>query len=385
MQLIRAENPPKSTEPVTAPKVSLPMLMGPTTGEISICWAIDNPSSKTKGWVEYGYDRDKLDQKCYSAIQGFTDYGRIKNVRLKGLDPQKMIYYRCCLKSAKDTHDGWMSQVYRYNPILLPEKKMKFAVINDTHLNHEVIQKAMARSKAFGSDFICWNGDIFNSITKEQDLIDQIFMGYPAGMAQETPLVVPRGNHDCRGGAAKLFGQAIGRPNSDVFYYHYRVGDVAFIILDTTEDKGDDRLRSDAAFDQVIKEQVHYLKSLTSNPLIQNAKKKVVLCHIPLWTTKDWGRPYTRDLWLEQLQANGIDLIISGHTHAYEFIQKNTPKEKLTHPVRDPNPPSNPIPQLIGGGPKTNRATVILGEWIKEKLHIRMEDLNGKKIVSFSI
>lgn len=49
------------------------------------------------------------------------------------------------------------------------------------------------------------------------------------------------------------------------------------------------------------------------------------------------------------------------------------------------NPPSNAIPQLIGGGPKTNRATVILGEWIQGKLNIRMEDLNGKEIVGFSV
>ena len=385
MQLIQAEDSKAPTKPVKVPKVSIPMLMGPTTGEISVCWTIDNPSSKTKGWVEYGYQKDKLDQKCYSADQGYADYGRIKNVRLKGLDAQKTIYYRCCLKSSKDQHAGWTSEVYHYAPITLPEKKVKFAVINDTHLNHEVIKKSIERSKAFGSDFICWNGDIFNQISKEQELIDQIFMSYPGGMAQETPLVVPRGNHDCRGGSAKLFGQAIGRPHSDVFYYHYRVGDVAFIVLDTVEDKEDDRLRSDAAFDQVLKEQVQYLKSLTTNPLIKNAKKKVVLCHIPLWCTKDWGRPYTRDLWLEQLEANGIDLIISGHTHAYEFLPKNTPKAKLTHPTRDPNPPSNSIPQLVGGGPKTDRATVILGEYLQGNLNIRMEDLNGKEIVSFSV
>ncbi|MCK4564387.1 MAG: metallophosphoesterase [Verrucomicrobia bacterium] len=380
--LINAEEAEASGE---KPIISVPMLMGPTTSEISVCWAISNPQANTKGWVEYGYDKDNLDQKKYAAPHGYAQYGRIKNVRLKGLDGKKRLYYRCCLKAENDKHAGWTSEVYHYDSITRPDKKVKFAVMNDTHLNHGVIKKCIERSKAFGSDFISWNGDLFNYVTKEQDLIDQIFMSYPGGMAQETPLVVPRGNHDCRGAAANLFGQAIGRPSSDEFYYHYRVGDVAFIVLDSTEDKEDFRLRPDAAFDQILRDQVIYLESLIRDPLIKQAKKKVVLTHIPLWRTKDWGRPYMRDLWLEGLEKNQVDLIISGHTHVYEFIPKNTPKAKLTDPVRDPHPPSNSIPQLIGGGPSDSRATVILGAYDQGKLMIQMEDMSGKILVKFSV
>lgn len=377
-----AEQPSELTD---KPVISLPMLMGPTTGEISICWTINNPKPKTKGWIEYGDSPDKLDHKIFDAWEGYAQYGRIKNVRIKGLEAGKPLYYRCCLKADSDQHEGWASETFHYDPITLPNRNVKFAVMNDTHLNHEVIKKCIDRSKEFGSDFICWNGDIFNNINNEQDLIDQIFMSYPAGMAQTTPLVVPRGNHDCRGGAANLFGQAIGRPSRGEFYYHYRVGDVAFIVLDTTEDKGDSALRSDAAFEQVLRDQTRYLQVLNSDPLIKNAKKIVVLCHIPLWTTLDWGRPSTRDIWLKGLETIGTDLIISGHTHAYEFLPKNTPKAKLAHPRRDPNPPSNSIPQLIGGGPATNKATVILGTYEQEKLKIRVENMTGEILAEFSI
>lgn len=366
--------------------VSRPVLMGPVDGEISICWAVaDDPAPKMKGWVEYGYAEDKLDQKRFSGTGGFADYGRIKNVRLKGLAPGKRVYYRCCLKGDSSSDPGWNSEVFHYDAFPADRKVVKFAVMNDTHRNQELVRHCIGRSEKFDSDFLVWNGDITNDIGKEQDLIDSIFMSAPSGASAATPLHIPRGNHDCRGSAARSYGNSVGRPHQDEFHYLSITGDLAVIVLDTAEDKEDARLRADASFDQILRDQVPFLKFLRANPAFQSTKKRVVFCHIPLWCTKDWGRPLLRDLWLAELEALRVDLIISGHTHGYEYLPKGTPAETLRHPTRDPLAESNTIPQLVGGGPSMGKGTIILGRYEQGKLSIQMETADGKVVARFEV
>jgi hypothetical protein len=94
----------------------------------------------------------------------------------------------------------------------------------------------------------------------------------------------------------------------------------------------------------------------------------VLVHHIPL----HWGRsavaltnrPPWQQSWPGLLKQ--ADLAINGHTHARAF-----------HPARTIG---NPYPVVIGGGPKTNTATVMILEADARRLNLRVLDLNGKEV-----
>lgn len=359
-----------------SPTGSVPVLMNPSGTGISVGWVMDR--ADTMGWVEYGPSPDKLVLMAPAAALGFSRKGRVKTARLEGLKPGVTCHYRVCARPfGKRDHPGWHGETYSFVPTGPETKDLTFAVINDTHENKPVIEKLIGRIHAAKPHFFCWNGDLFD-FGKEQQAIDNFYRAAPLPYAVSTPMVYSRGNHDCRGGLADRLGDYVGRPSSDGFFHTFRVGPVGFIVLDTCEDKADSRLADGVRFEQEIVRQRRYLETLANDPNLAGAKKRVLLCHIPLWVQGDWAAPWLRDQWLANLQALKVDLIISGHVHRHHFLPKGFPAEKLKHETYDPNPPDVAIPQLIGGGPSESSATLIWGRWDGTRLHVKVENLEGK-------
>lgn len=364
--------------PATGSAGTYPVLMNPTEGEVSVGWVMED--ANTYGWVEYGPVPDKLVLKAPAARSGFSQKGRVKIARLTGLKTGTPCHYRVCARPAgKKDNPGWQGEIHQFTPTGADSRELTFAVINDTHENKPVIETLIGKVSALKPDFFCWNGDLFD-FSREQQAIDNFYQAAPLPYAASTPMVYARGNHDCRGGLADKLGDYVGRPNEDGFYHTFRVGPVCFIVLDTCEDKGDERLFDGARFESVIARQKRYLESLKLNPLLATARKRVVLCHIPLWVQGDWAAPWLRDQWLATLESLKVDLIISGHVHRHHYLAKGTPAEKLRDEKYDPNPPAVSIPQLIGGGPSEESATFIVGKWSGSNLHVKVENLAGETL-----
>jgi hypothetical protein len=102
-----------------------------------------------------------------------------------------------------------------------------------------------------------------------------------------------------------------------------------------------------------------------------------MLCHIPLWYTRDifpaQGRwechDVCRRLWVPTLKEAGVQLVISGHTHAFAWL---------------PAGEDQPIAQLIGGGPQPRQATFIQGSATRDTLAVTMSRLDGSVLESLS-
>lgn len=194
--------------------------------------------------------------------------------------------------------------------------------------------------------------------------------------AQHWPLMLVRGNHDLRGAAARLLPRYSDTPGGEPFY-SFRQGAVAFIVLDTGEDKPDSHpvyagLNDFIAFRA---RQAQWLAQEIEKPAIKSAKVRVVCCHIPLaWIRPaevgSWCADGARQ-WHDLLVKGGISLVISGHTHEWAHLS----------PTMD-----RPYHQLIGGGPALKDATIASGELHNGKLLVTLQCLSDKReLVRLSI
>ena len=188
-----------------------------------------------------------------------------------------------------------------------------------------------------------------------------------------------RGNHDLRGPAARSVLDFTGTPE-DRFYYAFRSGPLAALVMDTGEDKPDDSpyFGGMAAFQQMQRRQAGWLKRVVKEPWFRAAPHKVLFCHIPLWFTHDifptqqgWEcHDVCRALWVPGLIEAGVKLVISGHTHDHRWM-----------PAKE----GQPIAQLIGGAPQPRFATFIKGTATRDALTLRMSKLDGTVVADVTL
>ena len=161
-----------------------------------------------------------------------------------------------------------------------------------------------------------WNGDQSNDVHFEKDMAGQFLNPAGLAIADRWPLAYVRGNHDVRGPAALSLPDFTGTPD-DRFYYGFRSGPLAALVMDTGEDKPDDSpyLSGMGAFQKMQRQQSEWLKSIVKEPWFREAPHKVLACHIPLWfnhlkipNNKFDGTKYCRDLWVPTLEEAGVKL-----------------------------------------------------------------------------
>lgn len=309
---------------------------------------------------------------------------------LPPLPAGKVVKYRVVARTA-----GWVKVRQFYHgefkagqPQTSPEASFRtldpdaesttFAVWNDTHENAETLKALVAQTDALQPDFLLWNGDQSNDVHFERDMSRQFLN--PAGLtiANRWPLAYVRGNHDVRGPAAHSLPGFTGTP-SNRFYYGFRSGPLAALVLDTGEDKPDDSpfLSGMAAFQKMQSEQAEWLKNVVKEAWFKEAPHKVMFCHIPLWfkhpklpNNRFDGHRFCREAWSPTLIDAGVKLVISGHTHDYLWM-----------PAKE----GQPIAQLIGGAPQPKFATFIQGTATRESLQLKMQRLDGTVINDISL
>jgi hypothetical protein len=255
----------------------------------------------------------------------------------------------------------------------------KFAVWNDTHEDMDSLKALQALTAAQSPDFLLWNGDQSNDVHFEKDMPGQFLT--PAGLtiAERWPLAYVRGNHDVRGPAAASLPHFTGTPD-DRFYYAFRSGPLAALVMDTGEDKPDDSeyFGGMFAFQKMQQRQAGWLKGVVKEPWFREAPHKVLFCHIPLYFTRDifpqhqrWEcHDVCRALWVPTLAEAGVKLIVSGHTHDWRWM-----------PAKE----GQPIAQLIGGGPQPKYTTFIQGSATREMLTIKMQKLDGTVVADVAL
>ena len=279
---LRAQVPPEAFH-----LASQPMLQHPTPDGISVVFAVNGLST---GWVEYG-ETEALGQRSDGGTQGMMPLDdRLLKVRLTDLRPGVRYFYRvhACPIDFKNAYsikrgDVVATEIHHFTTLDPAAKTTRFSIINDTHEVKETLQKLGGMLKANPTDALIWNGDIFNDVRSEPQIAGQVLAPAGGAFATNMPLIPVRGNHDVRGVQARLLDKYFDRPLG-LWYYTLRQGPVAFVVLDTGEDKADDApvYAGLNDFARYRTEQQLWLQHALERPEFRSAPFRVALLHIPL-------------------------------------------------------------------------------------------------------
>lgn len=384
--LQNASEPPSDRPLIASP----PVVQHPSAQGVTIHFAV---SSLATGWVQWGLSAEQLDRTAIAHQHGLISASdRALSVRLS-LDDDKLsgqtIYYRVvaqplAYKNAYTLERGepQSSPVYALRLPSATATEVTIAIINDTHEQRQTLRTLHDRLEAIAPDVLIWNGDTCNDFDAQDDPL-QIVLN-PAGdvehgWAAQRPLLFVPGNHDVRGARARELSAGLsGWPGQADLPYNFavRVGPIALVGLDTGEDKPDAHpvFAGTAAYEPYRQMQAQWLKSAVQQPEIAQAPVRIAVCHIPLrglpgdnnGLTLEGFAAYSgmgAQLWLPTLRTAGFQAVISGHTHR--------------HRVDEPTE-SEPLAQIVGGGPQPERATITLLRAQAGQVQLRVEDLAGK-------
>lgn len=384
-----SEAPAGTASPlITSP----PVVQHPAADGFTVHFAV---SSLATGWVEWGLAADRLDHVAVAARHGLvqaSDRALSVRVRLDAVvGPGKPIYYRVVAQplsyqNAYQLQRG-ETEASEVQKLRLPSAKagsITIAIVNDTHENRATLDALHARIDAIAPDVLLWNGDTCNDFDAHDDPMQIVLnpgRDITKGWAAERPLLFVPGNHDVRGQRARELSAGLsGWPNQAELPYNFalRLGPVALVGLDTGEDKPDAHpvFAGTAAYEPYRKQQAAWLKMAVARPEIAEAPIRIAACHIPLrglpghndGTTLQGHAYYSgmgAKLWLPILRQARFAAVISGHMHQHRI---------------DDASDTEPVMQIVGGGPQPERATITIVHAQGSTAEVRVENMAGKTL-----
>ncbi|MBE7539851.1 MAG: metallophosphoesterase [Opitutaceae bacterium] len=353
------------------------VLMAPRPDGFEAVWGV---TTLCRGRIEW-LDADGGKGVAGTDAFGFVPQGdKVLRVRVAGLKPGRTYRVRAVTSAAESD----LVETTDWKPFRTLDPAAgatSFVVWNDTHINNPTI-KAL-HEKTPSADFLLWNGDTCNDWKTEDLLVPTLLHPGECDITDGRPLLLTWGNHDVRGRFGFRMPEMVATPSGRPFYA-FRSGPVAFIFMDTGEDKPDDHptFAGRVSFDRLRKEQARWLAKTIKLPEFATAPYRVMCCHIPLRWTDESPQDYanrgfdrhsgrSRAAWHDSLVAWKAQVIISGHTHRATWM---------------PATAEFPYAQLIGGGPQPERATWMEGAADADRLRIVVRNLTGGTAhdVSFS-
>jgi predicted MPP superfamily phosphohydrolase len=370
---------------------SPPVLQCPSKTGITIVWAAGKPAT---GWVEFGTEKEKLDQTAFGEHNGLLPYhDRFLQIRLSGLKPNTQYFYRTATAAFKyvtaykfERGEPEFSNVYSFTASGADKENSSFSVINDTHENQKTLKLLTEHLALLGSDYTVWNGDLVHSVENADQVVKAILHPAHAPFAAEHPLLFVPGNHDYRGNWARNLELALPccppedlRDLETARNFAVRTGSLALIGLDTGEDKPDHHpaWAGLAKFEPYRIAQRDWLERALNKPEIASAPFIVAFCHIPVFSSNpeanggdilEGHASFQRqagNLWGPILTKHGVQLVVCAHQHRFHF---------------DPATPERTWAQIVGGGHSDKeQVTVIHGHTHSGKLEVAVDELRSGK------
>lgn len=315
-----------------------PYLQNVTPDGFTMIWTTTTDAAV---WVEtapddgthfYAAERPKY----YDSHLGRRRLGKLHRVRVGGLEPGKTYRYRIMQQAVLSDEgnkrvvlgEGYGSDILKHAPypVTTPSadrNELEFWMVNDIHGRDSVFRLLIGDAPRQKPDFVCLNGDLLNSIESEKALFEGFLASAselltPAGI----PLVVTRGNHDGRGKFARHWLDYFPTPTGES-YYTFRRGPVFFVVLDGCEDKPDSDIRyyGLSTADAYREQQAQWLRGVVAGEEFRSAPYRIVLIHMPPNKGRGWhGELEIERLFLPILDGSGIDLMLCGHYHRYQWI-----------------------------------------------------------------
>ena len=194
-------------------------------------------------------------------------------------------------------------------------------MVNDIHGRDSMMLALTKGLKEQKPDFVVFNGDMVSFMGSVEDIETGFMTRATETFATDVPLVYVRGNHETRGPGFSEYLNLFPTPTNTP-YFTFRQGPVAFVVLDSGEDKPDSDIEygGTAAYDAYREQMAEWLKEAVKSEEFRSAPVKIALLHIPFDKGVGWyGNNELKRLLLPTLNEAGIDVMLCGHTHSYSY------------------------------------------------------------------
>ena len=300
---------------------------------------------------------------------------KINRVRLTDLQPGTKYYYRVVSQEItryssyyKEFGDTVRSDIKTFTTWNDDMKDFRVIVYNDIHSNMEMFKKLHSLVDDKPYDLVIFNGDCFDDVEVESDIVDRLITYTPRIKSDEIPSIFIRGNHETRGEYSLHLWDYLGRMRGHS-YSAFSLGDTRFVLLDCGEDKPDDHwvYYDMNDYTQHRIDQAEFLKDEVQSTSFKNANKRILIHHIPIFGVKPDSFSPCSDLWIPVLKDVPFDISLNGHTHRYRVIEKGEA--------------GNNFPVIIGGGNREPGGTVMVLEKRGDKLTLEVYNAAGEKLL----
>ena len=295
----------------------------------TVLWSTDVPC---QGWVELDNGR-----RVYEVYAGRKMFGTLHTVRVEGLSRGAAYGYRVGNRVVdasnprrpaygRDMYSG-RHQVTTFDP---NRKTCRFSVMNDVHMRLGHYAALLDDIDIRDNDFLLLNGDIISAGNWTLDSLLKYEVGQLGACGSDLPVVFSRGNHEGRGSGVRLVEKVFPKAGTAPYYYTFREGPVAFIVLDAGETgvKNSLALTGDRIYEDYLREQMEWAESAMEEPWFRRAPVKICIMHAPM---VDFGDPddFVPHQWMNRhflpiLSKGGIDLMIGADLHEHLFLPAGT-------------------------------------------------------------
>ena len=294
---------------------------------ITVLWTSEKPGM---AWVEL-----QDGSRHYETYAGRRVFGRLHSIRLEGFAPGQLVRYRIggqvLVSDAKprkpvfgEEYSGGWHSIRTFDSA---RKECRFSVFNDIHMRLGDYRALAAQVVPAETDFIFLNGDIVSAGNYELDTLVRYSIEPLGGLTASLPLLFARGNHEGRGNNLKLVADVYPNTSPAPFYYTFREGPVAFVVLDGGE-TGTERsvlFCGSEVYEDYLHEQMDWARKTLFEPEFSEAPVKVCLVHVPMIDHPQKG-DYHLQRWMNRemlpiLNEAGIDLMIGADLHVLMYCE----------------------------------------------------------------
>ena len=312
-----------------------PYLQNLSEEEVTVVWTTDKPC---KSWVEFSKKEagksfySQPPRKAYASQDGLCCVDTLHRVTVMGLEKNTTYFYRVLSQEVKEllpyrpvlgnivSTDIWKKPL-TFTTLDGRQETLSMVMINDIHGKNDLQKRLLEMAPPQNVDMVVFCGDMCNYINKQSDIFTG-FLDTSVGLfASSKPFVYVRGNHETRGAYARNIYRYLAERK---FYYAFTYGPIRFIVLDSGEDKPDTDVEYSGLvdFDNYILEQKEWLARELESPEFRADSFRGVLSHIPFAKGGWYGSERLRKQLLPLLESVRIDLMLSGHNHAFGFMDK---------------------------------------------------------------
>lgn len=351
---------------------TMPYLQNPGTDEMTVMWLTNVPA---RSWVEYGTDPANL-QRARAFLEGvMVANNKINRIRLTDLQPGTKYYYRVVSQEItryssyyKEFGDTVRSDIKTFTTWSNDRKDFRVIIYNDIHSNMQMFNKLHSLVENKPYDLVIFNGDCFDDVEVEDDIVNRLLTYTPLIKSDEIPSIFIRGNHETRGEYSLHLWDYLGRMNGRS-YSAFSLGDTRFVLLDCGEDKPDDHwvYYDMNDYTQHRINQAEFLKEEVHSTAFKKANKRVLIHHIPIFGVEADEYAPCSELWIPILKNRPFNISLNGHIHRYRVIEKGEA--------------GNNFPVIIGGGNREPQGTVMVLEKKGDKLTVEVINAAGEKLL----